>query len=307
MELDSYLSLGPHGFHRVAYMEWGSPLAEQVVVCAPGLTRNARDFDALARAMRSHVRLVCMDVVGRGRSDWLAHKSDYSFRQYQTDAAALIARITVPAVRLGWFGRAKSHARARSIDWVGTSMGGLIGMLLAAQPGTPLRRLVLNDVGPFIPWSAMARLKGYAGKARRFPDLTAAEAYIREVCAGFGPLDEAQWRQLAENSVRRHDDGDYELAYDPGIAESLWTGAGLNVSLGPDFFRGINLWKTWDAIRCPTLVLRGANSDVLTAETALQMTRRGPPTRMVELPGVGHAPALVSADQIATVGDFLTQ
>jgi len=305
MEFDSFLSLGDDGFHRIAYTDWGDPFSAHAVVCVPGLTRNARDFDHLARALQGRCRLLCMDVVGRGRSDWLERKNRYGFQQYQLDAAVLLAIAGGPLFRRNWFGRARRLSPARAVDWVGTSMGGLIGMLLAARPNAPLRRLVLNDVGPFIPWAALARLAGYVGRGTRFASLDELQSHIRETCAGFGPLDDAQWHYLAVSSAHQLDDGGYELAYDPGIAQSLWTGADLQVPLGPDLLRGISLWKIWDAVRCETLVIRGADSDVLTADTAAEMTRRGPPTRVVELPGVGHAPALMSDEQIAVIRDFL--
>jgi pimeloyl-ACP methyl ester carboxylesterase len=309
VETGSFPSLGPHGFHRIAYTEWGDPRAAHVVIASPGLTRNARDFDYLARALERDCRVICMDTVGRGASDRLEHKQDYGFRQYQVDAAALIARVTAPAARGGWLDGVRDPLapppREPVIDWVGTSMGGLIGMLLAARPRTPIRRLVLNDVGPMIPWSALTRLKGFVGKATRFPNLNAVEKYLREVCATFGPLEDEHWRHLATHSAEPLPNGQYELAYDPGIGESLWTGADLDLPLTTGLFHGVDLWHTWDAIRAPTLVIRGAESDVLTAETAARMGKRGPPTRVVTLDGIGHAPALMSADQIAIVRDFL--
>lgn len=305
MYFTSFLGLGADGFHRIAYTDWGDPSSPHVVICVPGLTRNARDFDYLSRALQSRCRLLCMDVVGRGRSDWLEHKKGYGFRQYQYDAATLLAIASASLVRSRWFGRARRHAPERTIDWIGTSMGGLVGMLLAAQPNTPLRRLVLNDVGPFIPWAALARLSGYVGRGRRFQNLEELEAYVREVCAGFGQLEDAQWRHLAVSSGNQLPSGEYELAYDPGIVESLWSGADLEIPFGIDLLRGVSLWETWDRVRCDTLVLRGTDSDVLTAETASEMARRGPPARVVELAGVGHAPALMSSDQIGIIRDFL--
>src|SRR5258706_4491254 len=154
----SFLSLSVGGFHRIAYLDWGNPSSAHVTVCVHGLSRNCRDFDYLARELAAHCRIVCMDVVGRGDSEWLADKSAYSFSTYLTDAAALIAHISAPPA-------------PKRIDWIGTSMGGLIGMLLSAKRGSPIRRLVLNDVGPFIPWSALYRLKGYVSGGGSFRDL----------------------------------------------------------------------------------------------------------------------------------------
>lgn len=307
MRHESLQCLGPHGFHRIAYTEWGDPGADRVVVCAPGLTRNARDFDVLARSLAAGCRVVCMDVAGRGRSDWLPDKSDYGFDLYEADGAALIARATAPAVRrplLAWLQRILP-ARPAKVDWVGTSMGGIIGMLLAAQPGSPIRRLVLNDVGATIPWSALARLKGFVRRHDPYPDLRAVAKHVREVYAGFGPLTDAQWRHLTRHSVTRLEDGSYRLAYDPAIEASLWNGSDLDMPLGLESMRGINLWRHWDAVRAPVLILRGAESDVLPRDVAREMLGRGPKATLVEFPGVGHAPALMAQDQIDAVAQFL--
>ena len=305
----SFLSLSPGGFHRIAYLDWGKRAAEQVVVCVHGLSRNSRDFDFLARDLARSCRVICPDVVGRGDSEWLADTSDYSFSTYLLDAAALIARITAPAppASFGTFrGQRKASAGASQIDWVGTSMGGLIGMLLAAKPGSPIRRLVLNDIGPFIPWSALYQLKGYVAGSGAFRDMTAVEAYLRKACAQFGPLTDAQWRHLAEHSAAAGDDGRFYLRYDPAIGDTMRvSNPDPEFPLGPNFLAGIDLWKTWAEIRCPTLVLRGAESGVLSHETLMQMQALRPGVEVLELPGIGHAPALMSYDQMAAIREFL--
>jgi pimeloyl-ACP methyl ester carboxylesterase len=270
------LNLGPHGFHRTRYFEWGDPSNPRVVVCVHGLTRNGRDFDALARALAPSFRVLCPDVVGRGLSDWLPHKQDYGYPLYLSDMTALIARSNV-----------------QSVYWVGTSMGGLIGMMLAAQASTPIQKLVINDVGPLVPKAALERLAMYVGKAPSFESVDGYERYLRQVAAPFGPLTDEQWRHLAQTSSRRNDDGSIGPAYDPGIA---------NAFSGP--LQDVVLWPLWDAISCPTLVLRGAQSDLLLSETASEMTRRGPKAQLKEFDGVGHAPALMVADQIDVVCDF---
>jgi pimeloyl-ACP methyl ester carboxylesterase len=303
--LDHFASLGPHGFHRVAYAEWGDHDARHLVVCVHGLTRNCRDFDELASylAVRG-CRVVCMDVVGRGDSDWLENKADYGFAQYVADAAALLARITAPKATL--LSRLQGEGRVHKIDWVGTSMGGLIGMMVAAEPRSPIRHLVLNDVGPLIPWSALARLKlASTGEGARFESLEQVEAYLRDACSSFGPLKDRQWRGLAAHGSRRGSDGRYALAHDPAIVSTLRAGGGAGVAFGADFFFGIDLWKIWDAVKCPTLVLRGAQSDLLLESTVRQMQTRGPAVQAVEFPGVGHAPWLMSEEQIRPVADFL--
>lgn len=273
--------LGPNGFHSVAYTEWGPPAGRPALVCAHGMTRNGRDFDLLAAAMEDRYRVACPDVVGRGRSDWLADHAGYGYPQYASDMAALIARLDVAAV-----------------DWVGTSMGGLIGMILAARTDTPIRRLVINDIGPFIPKAFLSRLRRYVGTDPRFPDLAALEAYLREVHAPFGDLEDGQWRHLAAHGNRALEEGGYGLAYDPAIARAAFTG---------DEPEDVMLWEIWDRVQCPVLLLRGAESDLLLPETVAEMKTRGPRMDVVEIPGCGHAPALMAADQIAIVRDWLAK
>jgi len=304
---ESFLGLSPGGFHRVAYLDWGNHGADHAVVCVHGLARNARDFDFLAADLARDCRVVCMDVAGRGDSEWLADKGDYRFSTYLADAAALIARITSPAPP-AYFGTLRSRGARRGpahIDWVGTSMGGLIGMLLAAKRGSPIRRLVLNDVGAFIPWSALYRLKGYVAGGGTYRSVEEAEAYLREACAAFGPLEDSQWRHLAEHSVVPVEGGRYRMRYDPGIADTMRGHADPEFPLGPNFLAGIDLWGTWAEIRCPTLILRGAESDVLSRETLAQMQELRPGVEVLELPGTGHAPALMSYDQVAAVREFV--
>ena len=306
---ESFLSLSPGGFHRIAYLDWGKHAAKHVVVCVHGLSRNSRDFDFLARDLARDGRVICPDVVGRGDSEWLADKGDYSFSTYLSDAAALIARITAPAppVSFGTFrGGRKAAAGPAQIDWVGTSMGGLIGMLLAAKRASPIRRLVLNDIGPFISWGSLYRLKGYVAGGGAFNGPAEVEAYLREACAAFGPLTDEQWRHLAEHSAAAGSDGRFHLRYDPAIGDTMrGARADPEFPMGPNFLAGIDLWNTWAEIRCPTLVLRGAESDVLSRDTLLQMRARRSEVEVLELPGIGHAPALMSYDQIAAVREFL--
>jgi pimeloyl-ACP methyl ester carboxylesterase len=302
-----FLSLGPNGFHRIAYTEWGNPRNEHIVVCVHGLTRNSRDFDTLAEALADKCRVVCMDVAGRGDSDWLTHKEDYGFPLYKSDAAALIAHITNPATQGGGLFQYLWKKPAFRIDWLGTSMGGLIGMSLAAKRNSPIRRLVLNDVGPRIPWSGLMRLKNshVRSPSTRFADLDEAEAHLRTTCASFGPLQDRQWRSVTVNSVRRSPDGTYALAYDPAIVTAMRQNAHKGAEFGVDFLMGVDLWPVWDAVRCPTLVLRGAASEVLLPSTVAQMRERGPRATVAEFAGIGHAPWLMRADEIKVVRDFI--
>jgi pimeloyl-ACP methyl ester carboxylesterase len=273
--------ISPRGLHRIAYLEWGDPRNRDAVVCVHGLTRVARDFDELARALCGRFRVVCPDMAGRGDSDRLAHPLLYGVPQYVSDCVALIARMDVDAV-----------------SWVGTSMGGLIGMTLAAQPGTPVRRLVLNDIGPRVTKVSLERIGSYLGRAPDFPSIDQAVEYIRDVAAPFGPHTDEQWRFLTEIWVRKSDDGSYRAHYDPRIAEPF------RATMPKE---DLEIWPVYDAIRCPTLVIRGAESDLLSRKTADEMTRRGPKARVAEIPGVGHAPTLMSPDQVAVVKDFLLE
>lgn len=274
--------LAPSGFTDVAYCQWGPPDGP-AVLCIHGLTRNARDFDVLAQALaKDGHRVVAVDMPGRGRSAWLANPLDYGYPLYLAAAAALIARMDVERVAV-----------------VGTSMGGLIGMMLAAQPGTPVARLVVNDVGPFIPKAALERIMAYLGLDPRFPTLGRLEAALRQVHAPFGTLSDAQWQHLAIHGAAPVAGG-WRLHYDPAIA----------VAMKAQPVADVDLWPVWEKIACPTLVLHGAQSDVLLGETAAAMATRGVAAaagqvRVVEIAGCGHAPALMAADQVALLRDFL--
>jgi pimeloyl-ACP methyl ester carboxylesterase len=301
MRQEFFHYLGNGSFHRIAYTDWGDLANPHVVLCVHGLARNSRDFDFLAAALADDCRVVCMDVTGRGDSEWLDNKSHYTFSTYQNDAAAMLARATAPG-KTRWFSKKSFNSK---LDWVGTSMGGLLGMFLAAKRGSPIRRLVLNDVGALIPWSALFRMKGYITRGRCFKSVDEVEAYVRNVCAPFGPLTDAQWRHLAQHSARQNGDGDYALRYDPGIGEGLHGHIDAEFPIGPDLLRGIDLWNVWSKIECPVLVLRGANSEVLLKNTLEEMRKRKPDVEVVEFAGVGHAPALMSAGQIRVVKKFL--
>jgi pimeloyl-ACP methyl ester carboxylesterase len=263
----------------MSYLEWGSRESTRVLICAHGLTRCGRDFDFLAQALGSDYRVICPDIPGRGESDWLKNPLEYSVPVYVADMVTLIARLDVEAV-----------------DWVGTSLGGMIGMGLAALPESPIRRLVLNDVGPLITAVSLERIGEYVGKAPRLPSLAAAEMLVRAVSLPFGPHSDEEWRFLTEHVVKTEADGGVVFRYDPAIAVAF-------NARKPH--QDVDLWPMYDAIRCPTLVLRGAESDLLTAETAKAMTVRGPKAKLVEFSGVGHAPTLIHEDQIAAVRAFL--
>jgi pimeloyl-ACP methyl ester carboxylesterase len=310
MSQEYFLSLGPDGFHRLAYTDWGEPHNPHIVICVHGLSRNGRDFDRLATALATDYRVVCPDVVGRGESDWLQDRFAYCFPTYLSDAAALVARVTVAPPK-GLLDDLRQRLLGKplalpALDWIGTSMGGLIGMLLAAKPGSPIRRLVLNDVGPFVPWAGLVRLKGHVGSESSFANMEDVERYFRRVCAEFGDLDDDYWRQMAEHSVSRRDDGQYVLRHDPAISRGLPTHMDPELPIGPEFLRGIDLWSIWNDVKCPVLVLRGENSQVLPKDVVDEMRRRKPDLHVAEFAGVGHVPALATPDQIEVVRSFLS-
>lgn len=279
MRQESFMSPGIREPYRIAYAEWGEPDNPRVLICVHGLTRNGRDFDALAEALAGDYRVVCPDVVGRGASDWLEDKNEYDYPRYVADMLALIG-----------------HLGADEVRWVGTSMGGLIGMFLAALPERPITRMVMNDVGPFLPKAALQRIVAYVGEEPRFPDMDALDAYLRVIYAPFGPFTDEQWQGLVESSARVLDNGDVGLAYDPGIA----------VPLRAMPVEDIDMWPVWNEVSSPVLVIRGEESDVLLAETAENMTGTGPGARLEVLAGIGHAPTLMSGEQIDLIRDWLS-
>jgi pimeloyl-ACP methyl ester carboxylesterase len=277
MEIRRIQVAGPDADYGLSYADWGRPDAARTIVCVHGLTRNGRDFDHLATVLQDHARVICPDMVGRGLSDPLRDPEQYALPTYVAHMLQLLEQLEL-----------------RQVDWVGTSMGGLIGMGVAAA-GATIRRLVLNDIGPFIPKAALARINTHLGLSLSFASLEALEAHLREIHAGFGPLSDAEWRHLAEHSASRREDGTFRLSYDQRLAEPM--------KRGP--LADIDLWPVWDQIRCPVLVLRGTQSELLLAATAEEMTRRGAGAEVVEIDGTGHAPALMAKDQIAIVRDWL--
>jgi pimeloyl-ACP methyl ester carboxylesterase len=277
----------PAGLHRVAYKEWGDPANPRVLVCVHGVTRVSDDFDHLARALCDQYRVVCPDVAGRGRSDRLRDPAHYILPQYVADMVTLIARAT-------------ANNEEGTVDWVGTSMGGLIGMALASMEGSPVRKLVLNDIGPVLDPAALVRIGEYIGQDMRFPSFEHGVAYVRELSASFGPHSDEQWHKLASDVLRQQADGSWARHYDLGLAEPFQ-------AITPEVAKAgeTGLWAAFDAIRCPTLLLRGELSDLLSRATAAEMAARGPKPTVVEIAGVGHAPTLMHDDQVGVVRDFL--
>jgi pimeloyl-ACP methyl ester carboxylesterase len=284
--LRSVKCLDGRGLHRMAYWEWGDADHAHVVVCVHGLSRQGRDFDTLARELATRCRVICPDVAGRGRSDRLADPMGYTIPNYVADMVTLVARLGV-----------------EQLDWVGTSMGGLIGLGLASLPGTPVRRLVLNDVGPTIEPEALRRIGGYLGQPAHWRTLDEAADALWAISRGFGPHTREQWLALTRPQLvadTAHPEGGFKPHYDPAIAVPFRAITPELAAAGEAL-----LWQNWDRLTCPTLLLRGAESDLLSHDTALAMTRRGPRARLHEFAGVGHAPMLVQPEQRAVVRDFL--
>jgi pimeloyl-ACP methyl ester carboxylesterase len=268
--------LDPHGFHWMRYTEWGDAHNPRVLVCVHGLTRSGRDFDYLAQRLSDAYRVVCADVVGRGRSDWLRDPADYTYPLFCTDMATLLASL-----------------HAETVDWLGTSMGGIIGMILASTPGSPLRKLVMNDVGCMIPKASLERIGQYVGAEKPYDSLEALEADMRAV-SPFGELSPEQWRHLALHVAKHDERGKWVFRYDPGI--------GKNYHAVPP--ADIDLRAYWNGVRGPVLVIRGENSDLLLAETLEEMRRR-PHTETLVFPRTGHAPMLMDDVQVGAVRRFL--
>jgi len=267
----------PGGLHRMAYWEWGARDNPNVVVCVHGLTRSGRDFDVLAAHLALDYRVVCPDIVGRGRSEWLNQPAFYQVPQYVADCVTLIARLDVPAVA-----------------WIGTSMGGLIGMGLASMPGNPINRILLNDVGPVVDQGGLDRICDVVGADPLFESYDQGAAMVRQWATGFGVLTDAQWQILTRHTVVQRGEA-WRLHYDPRIAQPL---AAMRDGVPP-------LWELYDQITCPTWVVRGAQSDLLSAQTVLEMTQRGPRAIVTEVANVGHAPTFIPDEQIALARRFL--
>lgn len=274
--------LDSRGLHRMAYHEWGDAANPKVLVCVHGLTRQGRDFDVLAQALADEYRVVCPDVVGRGESDWLADPMGYAIPYYVADMVTLLARLD-----------------AQEVHWVGTSMGGLIGLGVASLAGSPVSRLVLNNVGPAIEPASLQRIGQYLGQPAHWATLDEAADALWAISQSFGPHTRAQWLALTEHQITPDGTG-FKPHYDPAIRQAF-------TAITPEIAAAgeAALWASYDRIACPTLLLRGAESDLLSPATAQAMTQRGPRARLHEFAGVGHAPTLVAPDQVAVVRDFL--
>lgn len=271
-----------HGFHRISYTEWGHGNGEDnTVVCVHGVTRNGRDFDYLAAKLADRHRVICPDVVGRGESDHLIDPDGYDYLQYNADMNVLLARLNAPKV-----------------DWVGTSMGGIIGMVFASLPQSPVRRLVLNDIGPYISRESLLPIGEYIGRAGEFKTRKLVEDYLREIYSDFHPMSEEDWEHITEHAIKRTRKGTYTLKLDPGVGESFRD----RISLFD-----VDMWGTWDQITCPVLILRGKESKFFKEETAQEMLSRGPNATLVEFDHAGHTPTLRNDEQADVIKNWLDE
>jgi pimeloyl-ACP methyl ester carboxylesterase len=266
------------GLHKIAYSEWGNVDNPDVLICSHGLTRNKHDFDVLANVLSKSHRVICFDLPGRGESSWLTNKMAYDYNQYTVDALMVIARTGV-----------------EKVNWFGTSMGGLLGMALASLPDSPIKTLITNDVGPYIPKEALISIAEYVGQQPSFGSTEELGQYMRTVYAGFGDLTDEQWGNMLTYGQRTLDNGQFTLNYDPDISKVFMDKA----------IADIDLWPVWGAIQQPTLIIRGENSDLLMSETAEKMTMTGPKAELISIPNTAHAPALMNETDIQLVSDWL--
>ena len=282
----------PSGAHRMVVHEWGEPDNDQVLVCVHGLTRVGQDFQALAQRFSATHRVLAPDVVGRGASDWLVDPQHYVVAQYAQDMQEMAAQLNLPPVH-----------------WVGTSMGGLVAMMLAGHPersqlfpAIELRSLVLNDVGAVVSGAALGRIGRYLGADPYFQTVDEAESLVRKIFSGFGEHSDAQWRHLTQ--VVLHPDGEgFRFHYDPALSEPFRAAFSMVEGENPP---DMDLWSLYDNLALPTLLMRGGDSDILTEDVALAMTQRGPRARLLTVPGVGHAPSLVQAGEIESILEWVT-
>jgi pimeloyl-ACP methyl ester carboxylesterase len=278
MQTHHILGFTEQGFHKVVYHEWGDPEQANALICAHGFTRNSHDFDFLAERFKSHYRVICPDIVGRGESDWLPLSTHYEPLQYIRDMTILLGRIN-----------------AKTVTWIGTSMGGLIGIILAAMPQTPIKRLILNDVGPFIAKKSMQGLGTALANATEFATLVELEQHLKKIYMGFGPLEERHWQHILKYDHKKNSNGKYRRNYDPAIVQQLHTNQQME----------LNLWPYWAHVTQPTLVLHGLLSEMLTPGTAQKMQVDKPNVTLIDLPHIGHPASLMIDSEIELVANWL--
>ena len=274
----------PASTHNMTWYEWGDSNSKDVIVCVHGMTRNGRDFDFLAQALAERgCRVICPDIAGRGKSEWLSNPALYGYPLYVRDIISLM-----------------HHLNLSKVKWVGTSMGGLIGMMIAASMPNLITKMVLNDIGPFIPKESLERIGSYVGKNNSFPNKEQAEEYLKTIMSSFGLKEVSHWEHVLEHTFVRGAGGSYVFAYDPAIGHAFWNSRGKQRKS-----QDVDLWPMWKTIHCPIMILRGADSDLLTKEIAEKMKEAKNVEDLVEIPKVGHAPMLMDYDQIEVVRNWL--
>lgn len=318
--------LGGGGTHRISFYDWGNQQSNKIVFCVHGLTRNAHDFDYLAKRLATKgYRVICAEMAGRGKSEWLKNPELYTYPQYVSDMLTLIGSLGItPHPSLFKMGRNlftafkfevkskdiisffsqrikavlhKGQSMQKEVYWVGTSMGGLIGMMIASSFPDLFKKMVMNDIGPFIPKEALMRIGEYVGKNMSFKDKNSAEIYLKKLMEPFGVGKEEYWQHIFTHNFYEKENELY-LAYDPAIGNAFWNNRGTQRVM-----QDIDLWNLWKMIKCPVLILRGANSDLLLKDTAVEMAKR-PDTELVEIPNTGHAPMLMEDAQIKLISDW---
>jgi len=270
----------PQGYHRMAYREWGDR-NDKVLICVHGLSGNSADFQDLAIALQDHYRIICPDIVGRGESDWLADPLNYGLPLYVSDVLTLIQQL-----------------KLNPVDFLGTSMGGLIGMFLAAKAPGVISRLIINDIGPCLPAEGLKRV---VKENTEKPDLQTWEQvqqYIRKRYAPSGKTSDREWEDLAKNTVKLTPENTYRLHYDPNIVANL-------AQVPPDKLKTLEFWQEWSSVNCPVLLLHGEHSDMLVPEIIEQMQATHPETTVQEFANCGHSPSLTSAEQIQAIVNWL--
>ncbi|THB65799.1 MAG: alpha/beta hydrolase [Gammaproteobacteria bacterium] len=277
--IKSVLCNNPEGYHRIFYREYGNENAEHTVVCAHGLTRNSHDFDFFAEGISDNFRVITVDIVGRGISDWLDNKALYTYNQYANDFSTLFAKIDV-----------------ENVFWVGTSLGGSIGMILASKRNTPIKKLVANDIAPYIDYSIIESISKYCGSTPVFNNQEEICNYLKEIYTAFGDLADKHWEHIAKHTTGKKDGDKYRLAFDPAISYSI---------LEETNHKSVDFWKYWDKVACPTLVIHGLQSTILSSEQTKEMSERGPMADVFTVEDAGHAPALMLEDQIQKVKEWL--
>ena len=267
--------------HRMAYHAWGDPSNSKILICVHGLTRRGSDFITLAKAMCQDYYVVCPDIVGRGQSDRLTNPMLYAVPQYVADMAQLVKQLGVTQV-----------------NWLGTSMGGLIGMVYASMPNSPIIKMLINDVGPRIEPEAIARLGSYVGQPFSFTKREDALEKLNQICATFGEHTPQEW-EVYNGPMLVQREGQWVMHYDPDIAVPFSSVNPIMAKAGE-----MAMWQAFKQIHIPMLIVRGGKSDLLSAATVAEMCKVNPYARSIEIPNVGHAPAFVKPEQIALAKEF---